>query len=1109
MSNIAPKASASWLSEATEISFETYQSSDPSIGFDANGTMHYTYTAFVPQANDFEIAYYNNSAGDDFIVEFEYLSDGEGLNSINSTANGYSQIFLDNNTIHAVWQGKNTTLLGSDFEIFYTNSSNGNIKDYATWITSDAGESTNPTIVVINETVFVAYADSTSGDIRMKTNYGSNTLKGAALDPTSGAAGTMPQMTLWKNNTDWRIDLVYLNAANNLVRTYLRKGQDPATAFSGNTQSALVVTATDFSTDSSKDGVFVCLVQSNEIYVANATSSGFGSAVRVTNNALVEGDPDIIVNENNIATIFYVTNASDGNSTIRTRNNYNTYFTKEESLINKAQIASNVVSLKIMSLDAEMCQGEGVFIIYQTTTKAGPTETKNVLRLNSYGTIYNDGTGNFNYYNFEEILGGKVFSEGWLIEGIEISYNTSSGNDVYLKLRLTDTITKVVWENISKFDGNGGKDYQVRFFQPENYFIARNPFRFEILNGSSQQDLVKIELDPLTFSNQTANWTSNEGQSGFAYTLQSVTGESLESTIFIADNLKVQNNIWLKNDALATSNSLGTLDANNFVDVYKFNMLAGDQYNMSLTTIGTGSQNCSILVFNSTAQITNAENALYNFNTSTHNNTYFQVYSPTDDVYYVVIEKTAFNAAFTYTFKHKISPMTARLITLSENQYTSQEKVQFTWDLNSLDTFTISDISFFRFELYNAQKNPVHVTFYKHTVPAPTTNINITLIGGSSPGQKEYNLADGIYYWKLIIVSKTSQESKGIFTKFNLDTTPPEAPVILSIPNEYYTLGEFTVWWTTPSDGPFTVDHYEMYRGYSSSFECDSNTRLGLDQAGNTYFEYGMDTGIYYYRIIAVDHAGLKSDPSIAGMYIVSVGGVVEPFDQEFQILPGDYLEYQLTDVYEEGNKDPNNLYATIHGKEFQLNTMFYYYITIVNKEQVIPVRADWYYKWMNTTAEQIEEEYELIGTDMDVFPLVTSPDREYQGDIFELFVERELGNHSRFEHEVKGAKYYNWLTTIDAVVHTFYIPIDYEAKSAVDYYYDSVVFVVDKRTGVVLEMTVYNNYDNIGYSLKLINTSVGLSKIEWWIVPLIIIAALGIVAAVLNQIIKKMERRV
>ncbi len=1104
VSNLAPNASASWLKEADVMSFTTYQSKDPSIAIDANGTLHYTYTAFVPLANDYEIAYYNNSEGEAIrppkgFPSFEYLSEGEGVSSVNSTQNGNSQICVDNNTIHVVWEGIANG--DTDKDIFYTNNSGGSLKDYASNIMSDGTDQTDPSIVAINNSVFIVYQQGT--DIRMCTNYDDGVLKDDYTVVSSGS-GTKPRLSLWSNGTDWRIDLVYIDLSQDIRRSYINKGVvDPYATFISNVRT-LTTTATDFSVDSSKDRAFVCFTSGTNIWVANATTTGFGSAIQVT-NGLINGAPDIVVNENNIATIFYVTNATDGNSTIRTRNNYNTYFTREELLITKAQIASNVVSLKIMSLDAELCQGEGVFIMYETTTKAGPTEIKNVLRLNAYGNTYNNGAGEFNYYTFEDMLGGRILDEGWLLEGIELSYNTSSGNDVYLKFRITDDIAKpkVVWENISKLDGDGGKDYRLNFFQPNNYFIARHTFKFEILNGSSQQDLIKIELDPLVFSNRTDNATSNyNNQTHFAYTFQTITGElGLEVSIFFAENI-LTNNIWKKGDSIAKVDSVGTLDSNNYVDVYKFNMLGGDQYNMSLTTVGAGSSNCQISVFNSTQQITHKEEALYTYNMSTYNKTYFQIYSPKDDIFYVVIEKTAFNADFDYTFKHKICPMSAIIIKPSINSYISQPDVQFEWSLDSDDQeFSSSQISRYIFEMYNSLNN--RVIYYNNL---KTTNINLTIIRGTYP---DFDLRDGVYRWQVIIVSKTLQLSKGVLTQLNIDTTPPDAPEVLFDPTEYFTLGEFTVRWTTPLDGEFTVNHYELYKGYSSDFECDSSSRLDVDQTGNSYFEYSKDTGIYYYKVIAVDQAGLKSDPSEAGYYIVSIGGIVLPFDQEFQVLPGDYLEYQLVDVYEEGNKDPNTLVATIHGREFQINTMFYYYVTTVSNQQVIPVRADWYFKWMNTTAEQLEEEYNLIGGDMDVFPLVTSPDTDYQEDMFKLYVEREFGNASEFEYEMKKSKYYDWFTTIDVVIHTFYIPIDYEAEGTVDYYYDSVVFIVDKETGVVIEMTEYNNHDNIGYSLKLVNTSVGLSKTEWWIVPLIIIAALGIVAAILNQIVKKLERRV
>ena len=70
-------------------------------------------------------------------------------------------------------------------------------------------------------------------------------------------------------------------------------------------------------------------------------------------------------------------------------------------------------------------------------------------------------------------------------------------------------------------------------------------------------------------------------------------------------------------------------------------------------------------------------------------------------------------------------------------------------------------------------------------------------------------------------------------------------------------------------------------------------------------------------------------------------------------------------------------------------------------------------------------------------------------------------------------------------------------------------IFIVDANTGVLIEMTFYDDRAEKGFSLKLINTNIGLSRIYWWLIPLIIVATLGVIAAIINAIIKKLEKRV
>jgi hypothetical protein len=274
---------------------------------------------------------------------------------------------------------------------------------------------------------------------------------------------------------------------------------------------------------------------------------------------------------------------------------------------------------------------------------------------------------------------------------------------------------------------------------------------------------------------------------------------------------------------------------------------------------------------------------------------------------------------------------------------------------------------------------------------------------------------------------------------------------------------------------------------------------------------------VYYFKVIAVDLVGLKSDPSAAAMYVVSIGDYVSPFGQEFKVLPGDILEYQLVDIIDAKNRDPDTLMISFMGMTLQINSLLLFYVQSATDEQIIPVRGEIQRKWRNLTAEQLNLDYETVATGRDLFPFVATADVEYQKNLTELYIQRDLELLSRnevralFQYEQKKTLFFDWFTTTNVVVHTYFKTIDYnkEKLSSISFSYDSFIFVYDANTGVLIEMTQYNYGTDKGFSFKLIHTNVGLTYIAWWIIPLIIATILGIIAAIFNQIVKKLERRV
>ncbi|MHA1281013.1 MAG: hypothetical protein ACTSQP_00790 [Promethearchaeota archaeon] len=1109
-----PRASASFLGDSQDITAPGFDSDHPSIGFDStSGLMYYVYSQHVAEGNVNEICFGNNSAGADTMENYIYLSEGESnTDPMNTTDNFNPILWVDENDIvHIVWQGKINGR--SDYDIFYTNTSNHNVLGNIINVTdTPSTNETDPTVVAVGGHVFIAYYDGTQ--IRIKTTLGDKIdSSGTAYALTQSGDGIDPELYAWSNGTDWRLDFSYIDGSGNIIYENITKSEGNINALDDDyiTINHDGSNITDHSLASNKNMAAFCYRESNnDIYVANSTNPS--NPKRITNDANAKGHPDILINENDIITIFYVLNITGGNSYICSSNNFVSYFNNIEYTISDEEMPQNVNEMYISSFDAQYCPGEGIVILYDAATKINPNPLGHkILYLSSYGNIYNNGSGTYNYYTWQDDLGGLMKDAGWLLEGIQISYNVSSGQDRNMIIKIKDLITNVTWSTPITLNGSGGEDDKIYFFNLTNhYFIAQNIFEVSILNASGK-DLIRIEMNPLEFSNGSLNVTAysnyNTNGTDFPYTVE-VYSDGFEFTAFFFDkDIYWPNSYWERDSENADDTSSGTFNNQNYVDLYKFKMTPGEQYNFSLTAKGTDSKYCRIMVFNSSVQITDPSKAILVYNTTANNGTYFQLYSSTEDIYYVVIEKFSKLASFSYDFVHKVCPMKADLLTPT-SLYIGESTVFFSWDLNSEEDsftrnyYTDSDIDYYNFTLVDAQ---YHI---KYSTTTNDKNLSLTIIKGSNP---KLDLPDGIYYWYIKIVAKNHQSSKIIYRQFNLDTTAPEAPIMYS-PNTYSDTGTYTVNWSTASDGIFSVHHYELYRGSSSDFECNEETLISIGDTlkKTSYREYDMKSEIYYYKVIAVDNVGLKSEPSNVGRYIVSIGGYVDPKGQVFKVLPGQYLEYQLVDVIDGTTKDPDELYATFKGQTLQMYTLLYFWISEVSSDQIIPVRGNWYKKWMNTTSIQLNEEFKLIGKDKDLFPLVTTSDTDYQTKVFQLFINRTFDNATGFQHDLKKTWYFNTFSAIEVYVHSFYKSIDYsQSYSDRDYLYDTVTFVVDANTGVVIELVLYDDYNEKGYSLKLIDTNVPLAKIDWWIFPLTVIFVLGVIAAIINLIVKRLERRV
>jgi hypothetical protein len=840
--------SASWLGPSQKLtrSDSILDISHPSIAYNSTGGLYFTYTQHVYQNDDHEIYLGNNSAGKEraltiWDLDDIVLSEGNGgADPILNTSHNYrSEICIDNDIQHIVWHGR--PYLAADYEIAYTNSSNfSNVMQV-----SDAANDgdTNPSIAVVNNTVFIIH--NNNGDIYIGSTLGGWSSLFSPINAHITRTGTIPKLSSWSNSTYWRIDLAYDNDLGGITYQWLESTDSGLSDIQSNSKSfGPAGTPSDISIDSNQNMAAIAWIDGNDVYVANTTDPS-PTEKRITVGGVNEGDPDVVINENDIITVFFVRNLSATQSVIAITENHGSYFTNIDYIIERFNIPLvGGTQLTISSIDACMIPGEGVILIYEAKIPDN-FYPQQKLYISGFGNIYNDGMGNYNYYTWIDDIGGYVPWEGWVIEAIEFSYNTSMGNDLELITRLTDIITNETWYNKSTFQGSGGNYSKKVFFQPDNYFIARNAFRVEILNGSNTQDLLKLEIDPLEFPFiYDLNYTSDYNNGTFAYTIQDENlGSGYEFTVFYFDRLRV------KKDRPFTkliSFSTGTFDTDNYVDLYKFDMEAGEQYNMSLTVNGTGDNTCRLMIFNSTPQITSKANALYTLDiTSITNGSYFQLYAPKDEIYYIIIENLNYSENYDYLFRHQPCPMVAKLLSPTNNSFIMSPIVTFVWDLNDNENSGGPNlfIDHFEFAVYNDSS-------YIPVIDEPMlilTNITLQLIGGAP-----YDLPDGRYYWNLTIVTNDNQRSNGIPNWFTIDTIPPSLTVLGP--------SNGSIWITPPSIQAQFSDLHPFSLWYNVS---GNSTQLTLTNSSLTpldpFIWDNLSQGAFNISFNAMDSAGLIS----------------------------------------------------------------------------------------------------------------------------------------------------------------------------------------------------------------------------------------------------------
>lgn len=161
---------------------------------------------------------------------------------------------------------------------------------------------------------------------------------------------------------------------------------------------------------------------------------------------------------------------------------------------------------------------------------------------------------------------------------------------------------------------------------------------------------------------------------------------------------------------------------------------------------------------------------------------------------------------------------------------------------------------------------------YRRPTDAGTGDLTgYSLVG--SPTTNTYadpNLANGSYWYRIVAVDAAGNASAAsdpvlAFVNVTVDTTAP------TVPTGLYTVvtndSVYVDWFHSTDD--VARSHYEVHRSTTSGFTPVVGTLVGSPTSGE-FTDVGVANGTYYYRVIAVDTSGNKSDPTDEASAVVN-----------------------------------------------------------------------------------------------------------------------------------------------------------------------------------------------------------------------------------------------
>jgi len=1068
---------------------------DVSLDIDrTNNLVHFSYTVDMIGSN-YDDVYYGNSSMDIINGEnqhvlgmadsFEHVAIGEifiAEHNVNLTYTGQSDIAYNSisSEVWVIFQARLENETDLEIFVYYKNSTSSKCIQ----LTNNLDDDYYPNIAILgNGTALAIWTRRYGTDeqlVYIKLKYGEPISSEYSIGNGDSINQTRPKLTISENGDSYIIHLVYINGTSEIFYSKI-SSTDDLTNLNSNKKS-IINNANITNLDISANGNYVGVSFIRNSGVGSAKSSDGGNNFSDINTALVS--PTVIENISCYITdfggfeIFYTRSIGSDQWAIYTANNFRT---GETWSINNLLFES-VNKIRMYNPVVVSYNNTVIGFIQKKTEIMGWVSNLDTF---GYKLFYKKSS---NIYNEFEMLNEDPYGN-YLIEGFQIKYNGSDA-DVKLNITYKDRITNITYSNITTIK-NDGSQTLYKFFSPGRYIISKDhSYDLKVIFNTTSDQIIKIPFDP-SETIVTPSW-----QYKYQYNLTShnyPNGRNFEYELEIGVQFDYSGK-FTKYEGGSVINNLGPT---NFADFGIITMTKDDYYNFTFQTLGPG---VNAYLFNDSVQILSPENAIYKWNHTiapTGKTSTTKIRCNVTGNYYVLIESQNYDVSTQYYFDYERYPRNITLNSPSNNtilNWDTTKTVTLKWSRNPSD----GDLKYYVLQISNDSTFQNNVYEYK-LVAALTSQYTFL-----------YAKDEEWYYWRVKAIDNDGNE--GFFNqvnRFGFDSVTPGKPTFSSYINNKVVKTEsaFILEWDQPSDGNFWVAYYNVYRSTESNFTPSQDTMVSTPGTLKypSYGEHLSRNDRYYYYIEAVDNVGHKSMSEQLEL-TYSYGGTVDASTQQvdFQVMVGEILEYKVTWVQSDDLDPYFNPQMTFRDKKFIQGTKFHFWVKDIDKYDVLPIRGDWYSYAANDTQKDF---YYLEERDFNLQMFITNTNETYQELVFNLTITQWLTS-LKLGIDINLTKYYgiwvNGLQVSDTVCYTYATMASNERDQT------SITFIVDKKTGILLELIYYikssSDTSGYGYSLKLVETTAELSKSIWTYSPLIIPIFIGGVAGVVYIILKKLE---